>query len=395
MNLQDLYIPYIFPALALSVALLVKLPTLIRAWKDPGLKDLKTVAGLLVLAICVFIVAMPRNLQLQNRLFGVPNVAAPITYTVLSAFSASCLALLITWRDDESPRRTRKIKWVWGAYTGVVVGLWTTFHFADMRVERLRDLDTYYATTPWAREHILLYLLAHTVSAFVASWLILTWVGRVRQLDRWLRAGLIAMLIGYIVGVGYDIAKFSAVGARWAGRNEDWLSTDVAPPFAAMCAIFIALGFVIPQAGPYLLVRRQTLASYRVLKPLWRTMNTVQPQAATAKVNWRSSLELRLMQREANISDGLLFLAPYLDDELRERVFEEALRAGHDVTTAHGIAGAADVLTAVEKFRSPDQSDDQTAVRLSEEFRDVVSIARALSTPVEVEQILHTANERV
>ncbi|UXY24918.1 hypothetical protein N8I84_41465 (plasmid) [Streptomyces cynarae] len=392
MTLKDLYIPYVFPALALSVALLAKLPTIMRAWKDPELKDLRAVAGLLVLAIGVFVVAAPRNLHLQNVIFGVPNIAAPITYTVLSAFSASCLALLITWREPESPSRTRKIRSVWGAYAGVIIGLWLTFSLADMHVERLRDLDTYYANTPWAREHILLYLLAHTASAFVASWLILTWIGRV---DRWLRAGLISMLIGYIVGVGYDVAKLSAVGARWIGRDEDWLSTDVAPPFAATCAIFVALGFLLPQVGPYLQERLNTLSSLRALKPLWRTMSSIQPESATVPVSWRSSVELRLMRRQANISDGLLYLAPYFDDKLRHRVYEEARSAGHDEATARGIAGAADVLAAIEKCKCSVRNNGQTAVPLSDDFRAVQPISRALRSPAEVDQLLHAAEKKV
>ncbi len=37
-------------------------------------------------------------------------------------------------------------------YAGVIVALWVLFALADVPVERLRDLDTYYANTPFMRE---------------------------------------------------------------------------------------------------------------------------------------------------------------------------------------------------------------------------------------------------
>ncbi len=40
----------------------------------------------------------------------------------------------------------------------MIVALWVLFLPADAPAERLRDLDTYYATTPFMREEILLYL---------------------------------------------------------------------------------------------------------------------------------------------------------------------------------------------------------------------------------------------
>ncbi len=68
----------------------------------------------------------------------------------------------------------------------MIVALWVLFALADVPVERTRDLDTYYATTPFMREEILLYLLAHTTAALITSKLIWNWI-RTDGLDALLR----------------------------------------------------------------------------------------------------------------------------------------------------------------------------------------------------------------
>ncbi|MFI6345720.1 MAB_1171c family putative transporter [Streptomyces sp. NPDC050560] len=386
------FLAYAVPALALCAALLPRLPGIVRAWRDPGTRDLRAVAGVLALALCVFVVAAPRALAFENRLLGVPNIAAPLTYTVLTCFDAACLALLITWREGASARRRRKIRRVWGGYACVVAGLWVTFGLADMRVERLRDLDTYYANTPWAREHIVLYLLGHTAGVLAAIRLIAAWVGTVR---RRLRAGLVAMLAGQLLGLAYDIAKFTAVVARWAGRDADWLSTVLAPPLAAGCAVLVALGFLLPQAAPHLAACRRARRSYRALGPLWRTLRPLGPGPVLARVGWWSPYELRLLRRQSEISDGLLRLAPCLDAELRGRVRAQARSAGHADAEARGIAGAADILDAMVRYRVEGPADGARATALSEDFRAVEPVSLALRRPAVVARCLRAAGRSV
>ncbi|WP_316311348.1 hypothetical protein, partial [Clavibacter michiganensis] len=150
------------------------------------------------------------------------------------AFCACCLLLIITWRNglsDRSPRTRRAMRGVVAAYSGVIIAMWVLFALAEVPVERLRDLDTYYATTPYMRELIVLYLLAHTTAALVTNWLIWNWI-RTDGLDAWLRWGLKCLGVGYTLQLIFDAAKVTAVVARWTGRNLDWLSTAVAPPIA-------------------------------------------------------------------------------------------------------------------------------------------------------------------
>jgi len=93
-----------------------------------------------------------------------------------------------------------------------------------MPEERLRDLGTHYATTPSAREMILLHVLAHTVAGLVVDAPIRNRV-RTGGLDTWPRAGLALLGAGFALRLVLDAAELTAVGARPAGT---W--TGSAPP---------------------------------------------------------------------------------------------------------------------------------------------------------------------
>lgn len=159
------YISFWIPTAVLTAALAIKLPSIVKLWKDPLLR---AVSGLLVLACGVFVFAAPATIARTNRVTGVPNIAAPLVYSLITAFCGACLLLITAWRNgisDRSGVTRRATRWVVTAYASVIVALWVLFALADVPVERIRDLDTYYANTPFMREEIVLYLLAHTVAA--------------------------------------------------------------------------------------------------------------------------------------------------------------------------------------------------------------------------------------
>ncbi|MCZ9346411.1 hypothetical protein NGM37_52760, partial [Streptomyces sp. TRM76130] len=325
------------PAIVLAAALAIKLPTIIRYRADPMLR---AVGGLLLLACAVFVFVAPSAIARVNRLTGVPNISAPWVYSLLTAFCGSCLLLILAWRDGRSDRSAaprRATRWVVGVYAGVIVALWVLFVLADAPVERLRDLDTYYATTPFMREMILLYLLAHTTAALVTSRLIHNWI-RTDGLDAWLRWGLKFLGVGYAMNLLFDAAKLTAVGARWTGHDLDRLNTDVAPAAACLSAVLIAVGFILPHAGQYLHDRWRLRLAHRELRPLYVLMRTV--AGDRAGFAWRSGPELRLTRRETFIRDALLPLARSLDEDLRRRAHEAALALGHAPDRARALAAA-------------------------------------------------------
>lgn len=271
---DGLYISFWIPAAVLTAALAIKLPSIIKLWKDPLLR---AVGGLLVLACGVFVFAAPATITWTNRVTGVPNFSAPLVYSLITAFCGSCLLLITAWRNgisDRSDTTRRATRWVVSVYSGVIVALWVLFALADAPVERVHDLDTYYATTAFMREEILLYLLAHTVACLITYRLIWNWI-RTDGLDVWLRSGLKCLGVGYAMNLIYDGSKLTAVVARWTGHDLDWLSTALSPPVAAVSAILIAVGFILPHAGQYLHRRAHTRLSHWRLRPLYLLTRTV------------------------------------------------------------------------------------------------------------------------
>ncbi|MGW4087010.1 MAB_1171c family putative transporter [Streptomyces sp. NPDC004822] len=359
MSLDDLHIPYAVPTVLLAAALVFKAPTLARAWRDA---DVRATSLLLGLATCVFVSVTPVNIHRINEITGVPNLAAPWTYSLLTAFCATCLTMIMRWREAPSPARARRMRRVYVIYTGIIVGLGVTFLLADVDQERIYDIDTFYANTPFMREHVLLYLIAHMVSALVAAYMIGTWFSEVES--RWLKAGLVCLQAGYASGLVFDVAKMVAIGARWNGVDWDFLSTKLAPPFALLDAVLVAVGFIIPQAGPplqrWIADRRQ----YQRLYPLWRALRTVEPSSAQARVSRFAALDLRLLQREQHIHDAMLRLAPHFDTGLYAREFRAAHTALGSEEQARGVAGAAAIRAALASFDggAPREHTDQPVI---------------------------------
>ncbi|MFC8866264.1 MAB_1171c family putative transporter [Streptomyces sp. NPDC057148] len=383
--LGELYISFWIPAAILTAAFAIKLPTVVRLWRDPLLR---AVGGLLLLACAVFVFAAPSTIAWTNRVTGVTNISAPWVYSLLTAFCGSCLLLIITWRNgpSERPAATRRaVRWVVGVYSGVIAALWTLFALADAPVERLRDLDTYYATTPFMREQIVLYLLAHTVAVLITSWLIWNWV-RTDGLDAWLRWGLMFLGVGYALNLVFDAAKLTAVVARWTGHDADWLSTDLAPPVACLSAIVIALGFILPHAGQYLHERRLLRAAHRELRPLYQLLRS--GEGAGLPFVLRSTPELRLVRRETFIRDALLPLSRHIDEARRRRSYEAALALGFAPERAKALAAAVVVLDAVEHGRrAPERADGTGEVDSTDLLHDIGAMSRALRRPDEIEAV--------
>ncbi|MEU4727364.1 MAB_1171c family putative transporter [Streptomyces sp. NPDC023588] len=374
MNGEDYYIP----AAAMAISLAFKLPALRHNWRDPLLRSVVT---LLTLAGAVFTFAAPPTIAAVNRWTGVVNFSAPLVYCLLTAFSASCLVLMVNWRGGP-PERTLRIsqRWIIG-YFAVIVALVVLFALGETPVERLRDFDTYYANTPYISAMIALYLLAHHVAAVVMVVLCWRWSMQVRG---WLRIGLMIIVAGYIFNLAYDATKMSAVTARWFGHNLDDLSTYVAPPLAAVGALVSAMGFVVPLVCQRLSDHWQTWATYRRLGTLWQEVQISAPSGTpSVQMAWWTAGELRVIQRESDIHDGFLHLGPYFDKALRDGAYESAVAEGADPETARAVADAAMVAAAV-RARSADPEGktigDEVEILLdtADGPRDLLRISHAL-----------------
>ncbi|MFI6658948.1 hypothetical protein ACIBL8_25855 [Streptomyces sp. NPDC050523] len=359
----------------LAIGLFFKLPAVLRGGRNPLARQ---VTGLLVLACCVFVFAAPSSIIAMNDLTGITNFSAPWVYSLLTGFCASCLLLIVKWRGGRRLRRATW--WVYGSYGTLLTAVWVCFFLGDHHVERVRDFDTYYANTPWLREMIVLYLLGHTVAVVITSVLLWTWEPRVRGTG-WLRAGVVLLGIGYALNLGFDVAKFTPVIARWTGRSDlDWMSTQLAPPIAILVGLLIALGFLLPHAGEQMAQRWAAQTEYVALGALNRALHEVPTASAPVALGRFASLDMRLTYRKTFIRDALRLLEPRLDLVQRDRDREFHLSRGTSQVKAKALADAMAISAAVARMSQPDSTDAaaRTLRPASDGLGDLVPISRAL-----------------
>ncbi|MET9500588.1 MAB_1171c family putative transporter [Streptomyces sp. NPDC006622] len=300
----------------------------------------------ITLGALVFVCSAPVTLAAVNDLTGIPNFGAPLTYGMLSAYSCSLLILLAYWRGGPPERVRRQVLGGVAGYAPLIGTVIVLFALADAPTERLTDLDTYYANTPYMREMIVLYLLGHTAAIVAMAVVCVQWL---REVTGLLRTGLRLILAGALLDLlGFQLTKYTAVMARWAGHDLDFLSTSVAPPMAALGALLCSAGYVLPRLLPAAVAHGRGLRDHRRLRPLWNRVGFVSV-APKPPVSWWRLPEERLHWREVAIHDALLALAPYFDDRVRSRVLAAALREGRGAHEARVAAEAAMVAEAARR----------------------------------------------
>lgn len=377
-SLSDFSISFCVPTFVLFLALAVKLPTILRLWRDPLLR---AVGGMLLLACAVFVFVAPATIVWTNRVTGIANFSAPWCYSLLTAFAGACLLLLIAWRAGfgaPTPAARRAKRWVIGSYSTVIVALWVLFALADVPEEHVRDLDTFYANTPYIREVILLYLLAHTVAVVITLLLIRNWL-RTEELDGWLRAGLVLLLVGYGLNLAFDVLKLTAVTARWTGHDLDWLSTHAAPLAASLSAILAAVGFILPHSGQYLSERWELRTARRELGPLYTLVRSTTGRGVPFSL--RASAELRLVQRETFIRDELLRLSRHFDTGQSHRSYTAARALGHEEEQSLVLAATLAVQDAAGPGLGCPHKEGTGCTETPRLLQSIAAISRALRDP--------------
>jgi hypothetical protein len=331
----------------LWLGLAVKAPDLVRHRRDPYLRS---ICGVLGLAGLCFLLGAPPTVGAVNRLSGVANLAAPLTYAAITAYGAASQVLIVRWRGGPGVRRTTR-RWI-AAYTGVILGIAVTFALGDAPVERRTDLDTYYATTPFIAEMIVLYLVAHLVAATVTLASALAWA---RQVAGWLRAGLLVLGAGTLCNAGYSATKLAAVAARWAGHDWSPLDTGVSPAAAGLGALLTSVGVLLPLTGPRLTAWHRAWRTYTRLAPLERELDGVLTRRALRlpRPRW-SSPPTRLIWRQTSIHNALGHLDGAWDPLLYARTHETALASTGDPARAEATAWAAVITAAAHRDEGVD-----------------------------------------
>ncbi|MER7465397.1 MAB_1171c family putative transporter [Streptomyces sp. NPDC097981] len=385
---------FYLPGVLLLVAAGLKVPAL---WRNPRDELLRSVLTLLTLATAVFGFTAIPTLVAVNRITGVPNAAAPVVFSLLTAFSGANIVLIFRWSSGpaDAERTRRRSRWCNLVTLAVIVVINVLFALGDAPVERLRDLDTYYASTPYIREMILLYLAAHTTAAVTMTLLCRRWA---REVHGALRAGLGLIAFGYVLNLLYDIAKFTAIGARWAGGDWDVLSTEVAPTLASVSALLIATGFVLPLVSRHVMDQWEMWRRYCGLRALSRELQGATRHSINLAGGPWTPIEIRLTQRESDIHDGILTVSPYLQAGIRDQALWRELEAGRSAEEATAAADAAALACAVILWgRTGGAPEDPVArdagpVLVSPNSPvGLVLMSRALARSATVRSFRHTA----
>ncbi|WP_229913532.1 MAB_1171c family putative transporter [Streptomyces capitiformicae] len=315
-----------------------QVPGLWHDWRDP-LK--RALCAVIFLAGFCFALGAPPTVGFLNGAIGVPNAAACVTYAALNAFSAASLVLIVHWRGADSPDHVRRISHGWLiTYAVVIAGQVALFAAGDAPVERRTDFDTYYADTPFVREMIVLYLLAHLAAASTTTILCWRWT---LQISGWTRRALAVLALGWLCTSAYGVVKLIAVAGRWGGQQWDPLSTRLAPMLVTVGAALTSAGYILPLLGP----RIDSLVAFLRLGPLFRLVGSRSGKRHTV-LSWRSlgNVELRLTHRTTAIRDGLRDVSVHFDEGVRERAYRQALSVGSSTAEAQAIGDAAMVAVA-------------------------------------------------
>ncbi|MFS4095961.1 MAB_1171c family putative transporter [Streptomyces sp. AF1A] len=325
----------------LWLGLLVKAPDLARRWRDPFLLALSSA---LAFASLCFLFGAPYTVGFINGVSGVPNLAAPLTYGAVTAYGAASLVLVVRWRGGPGTARAVR-RWTLG-YAAVLGCIAVLFALGDASVERRTDFDTYYATTPYIAEMIVLYLVAHLTAVVVTAWHSLSWA---RQLHGSLRAGLVTMGVGTLAGGGYSASKLVAVAARWCGRDWSALGTTFSPACAGLSAALTVVGIVIPLIVPFLATRARYWRQYTRLGPLERQLTDLlaREYLRLPRPVWPSPARW-LTWRQSSIYNGLHYLERYFDEGLYRQTYADGLRTLGDARRAEAAAWATAIAAATE-----------------------------------------------
>jgi hypothetical protein len=367
----------------LLLACLLKLPALVRARGQDWL--LSSICALLLVGAGVLFTSAPQTIIVVNRATGVSNFSGPVVYCALTGFSAASVVLVLNWRGSLDKDRTRRLSQrIIAVYLLVWALIISLYVLGDAPVERRTDFDVYYAETPYIREMILLYLLAHGVASFFCSRLCWRWS---RDVHGTMRIGLRALALGYLMHyAGYDAVKLVAIGARWSGHNWDFLAVDVAPNMGQPSALLVAVGFILPLVGR----RSEETIRYWQLAQLARTVGRVQGAPSPDMLAlpwWKPQLRLRLTQRQTYISDRLVVCRSHFSGRIWSEAHSAAVARGAAEKAANVIAEAAMIAAAVDTHNAAGGESPAGHVPTDRQSppsttSDLAQLSRALRTRV-------------
>lgn len=306
---------------------------------------------------CAFVALAPVAQQLESQLRPGLGRLLSNACTLVAAFGLLHLMLYIGRSDERVLSRVRPRLIALVAAVAVMVLVF----FASRLPPGLGIFTGLYRSQPTLVVYTLTYAGYLAAALLDLSWLTLR---SLRHTRGWLRAGMVMLSLGALLGIGYVIDKI-------AGVLTEVVTGTVAEPYCssafatvgctfavgmpALSVLAILVGAALPTLGPRVgAVPRwfRDRRRYRHLDPLWRALSEHVPEVGTtAPVDAalpRRAMSLRLYRRVIGIRDGLMVLRPLRDDPETPR--------------RSAAAEAVEITTALERYRAGVRPSGQAAI---------------------------------
>lgn len=313
------------------------------------------VAVAIACAAIGFEAAVPLTYQWIGNISGIPNFATLIVY---SAITTAVLANIV-WTTylvaPDSPTSTTLISRPYRAMAVnlTVVTAMAILFFAAPVHDRSHptDFDYHYATNGLVDAFLAVYLCAYTFGLLRLIALCIHWIPRVHA-QIWLRRGLILLVVGSTIAIGYSSGKTIAITAAWAGVSMPALNITIAPAFASLGAAIMLIGFLCPSLIPQTSRTVTHLWAFYRLRPLWTNLRAVLPEPTQPTPPMRQSIRARLYRRVVEIHDALLILQPHLWSETTTRAEQLATTLHIPNNKRSTVIEAARIAAALHAHRS-------------------------------------------
>lgn len=379
-------------------------------------------------ALCIALATVTVSLSIQpaspqiDQLFGVLDLARVVSNCLTLASVTAAQAFLLYMTSSDRPVRRRVRRRV-GALVVAVAAIVTLFVLtpATYRVTDPRVSSGEYYGAPFSASFMYVYL---AFLGWSLTQVVILATGYARIAHRpLLRSGLRLITAGAASGLGYVLAKLTAVaaGELWPGSA---LLTDAIVVVCFTTSILLVLvGSTIPSWGPRLGLDRlwgwsAAIRDFYRLRPLWNAIHQVLPEIALLPpvsgprgvLAVVRNASLRRVRVTVEILDGYAMLRPWVSarmlylcrtaaqranltgDRLTATVEAAVIRAAlHSRLSGQPPASdSADVPALPTGMNGPAEVNTD-ATGAASQVRWLIQVARAYRSPVVSSILAHAA----
>ncbi|MFE7130780.1 MAB_1171c family putative transporter [Streptomyces sp. NPDC057638] len=255
----------------------------------------------------------PDVMDWVNARSGIPNVATLLKHVFGIIAAGAVVDFVIAISRPETDRRIRPRHLV-----GLTAVATMSVLFGFVPEHRVIEFYEENVGNVWASLYYAVFIVYLGYAMAVATWLF--WDSARHASTRPLRVGVRLMGIGTAIGVLYAATRATYMVLRLTGLADS--SSDSAADAVTDLCKYVSIGLILVGSSlPAFGVARRSLQdwrSHRDLQPLWRDLTTATPDIVLNAPLPRGP-RVRLHRTVIELRDAALALAPYADEDLKER----------------------------------------------------------------------------